>query len=138
MKKLIKLSETDMKEQFCSYEIALKLKELGFDEPCFGSYFSNKSLWIEDEIDFTALPQGVEYSFDAPLWQQVEQWFRDKYNIHITILKGNYSNNEINNQLCYYYSIPGKLGMCYNRYNTYEEAREQAILKALELCLNKK
>lgn len=27
-----------MKEQFCTYEIASKLKELGFDEPCLGLY----------------------------------------------------------------------------------------------------
>ena len=28
-----------MKKQFVPYEIALKLKELGFDEPCFGGLF---------------------------------------------------------------------------------------------------
>ena len=34
-----------MKEQFCTYEIALKLKELGFDEPCFGYYTPMKE-WM--------------------------------------------------------------------------------------------
>ena len=29
-----------MKEQFVTYEIALKLKELGFDEPCIAYYFN--------------------------------------------------------------------------------------------------
>lgn len=27
-----------IRNQFCSYEIALKLKELGFDEKCFAIY----------------------------------------------------------------------------------------------------
>ena len=34
-----------VKEQFVSYEIALKLKELGFDEPCFGYYTPMKE-WM--------------------------------------------------------------------------------------------
>lgn len=29
-----------MKEQFVTYEIALKLKELGFDEKCVASYYT--------------------------------------------------------------------------------------------------
>lgn len=145
-----------MKEQFVTYEIALKLKELGFDEECLAYYTKDKEFILlsakkrgelvghgsvrnalfkylkENDRTYGEL-FTLSNSIAAPLWQQVEQWFRDKYNIHITILKGNYSNNEINNQLCYYYSIPGKLGICYNRYNTYEEAREQAILKAIEI-----
>ena len=31
-----------MEEEFVIYEIALELKELGFDEPCFAWYVSEK------------------------------------------------------------------------------------------------
>ena len=31
-----------MREQFIPYEQALNLKELGFDEPCFATYNSDK------------------------------------------------------------------------------------------------
>jgi hypothetical protein len=31
-----------MEKEFISYEIALKLKELGFDEPCFDFYDNNQ------------------------------------------------------------------------------------------------
>ena len=31
-----------MEEQFVTYEIALKLKELGFNEECFGYYHVNE------------------------------------------------------------------------------------------------
>ena len=31
-----------MKDQFVTYEIALKLKELGFDEECFAYYLDKK------------------------------------------------------------------------------------------------
>ena len=30
-----------MNKQFVTYEIALKLKELGFDEKCIASYYTN-------------------------------------------------------------------------------------------------
>ena len=36
-----------MKEQFVTYEIALKLKELGFDEDCFGYYRPMKEWMME-------------------------------------------------------------------------------------------
>ena len=36
-----------MKEQFVTYEIALKLKELGFDEKCFGYYRPMKEWMME-------------------------------------------------------------------------------------------
>ena len=39
---LVELKWLIMREQFCSYEIALKLKELGFDEPCIAYYFIEK------------------------------------------------------------------------------------------------
>ena len=38
-----------MKNQFVSYEIALALKELGFDEECFGWFYLNKPSYIEYE-----------------------------------------------------------------------------------------
>ena len=33
-----------MREQFIPYEQALNLKELGFDEPCFATYNSDKKV----------------------------------------------------------------------------------------------
>ena len=41
-----------MKNEFIPYEQALALKELGFDELCFGGYYSNQdnvNLWFFKE-----------------------------------------------------------------------------------------
>ena len=35
-----------MKKQFVSYEIALALKELGFDEECIGFYYNENNFEI--------------------------------------------------------------------------------------------
>ena len=81
-----------MEEQFITYEIALKLKELGFNEECFCTFDngvlsrnpSNKMdgkpiqtkpyTWVNSKVHNTVIT--------APLWQQVIDWLREKgYNI---------------------------------------------------------
>ena len=79
-----------MKNQFCSYEIAKQLKELGFDEECLASYHNTKIIGYEKESWLVLngdSDQFLESTFicKAPLWQQVIDWFKEKYNIHIEI-----------------------------------------------------
>ena len=62
-----------MKEQFCTFEIALKLKELGFDEPCLGYY--------EQTLDSRPLiitNYEEDLYLKAPLWQQAISFLFDK------------------------------------------------------------
>lgn len=155
-----------MKEQFVTYEIALKLKELGFDEPCFG-YYDEESFYKDviacsefdlnyaggrnvfhenfhaitnnelDELGSFSMKYDTEESYDrwgAPLWQQCEQWFRDKYNIHITIT----SQSQESWQWHIQFPHDSLNKMWEEDFYTYEEAREQAILKAIELCQKEK
>ena len=64
-----------MEKEFAPYELAVKLKELGFDEPCFGYYRIDEK--------FMALTNYHENYNDsdsrisAPLWQQAFDWFRE-------------------------------------------------------------
>ena len=83
-----------MKEQFVTYEIAVKLKELGFKEYCFCCYKKHIScniLTFEYELSESLVSNIFCRNFDfdslvaAPLWQQVIDWLREKYNLHITI-----------------------------------------------------
>ena len=80
-----------MESQFVPYEIALKLKQNGFDEPCFGTYNSfgvftrsnseypldknsvqlYDDLWLEAIKPFGHTPDML---CTAPLWQQVVDW----------------------------------------------------------------
>jgi len=64
-----------MKTEFIPYEQALELKELGFNEPCFG-YF--------DKEDDNTLKFDVCYetkNLAAPTFSQAFRWFREKYNM---------------------------------------------------------
>jgi len=73
-----------MEKEFILYEQALALKELGFDEPCFGCYdekgvfgltvMSIKQYYINIKED--------TWNCSAPLYQQAFRWFREKYKIN--------------------------------------------------------
>ena len=84
-----------MKKQFVTYEIALKLKELGFDEECLAWFDENKEIQIAPDVykkwtskPLTNLNIIKVFNIDcitAPLYQQVTDWIREKHNIHIEI-----------------------------------------------------
>ena len=130
-----------MKKEFVTYEIDLKLKELGFDEECIGVFDRNGKISGIDFIDISNL-QGINYScishnypILAPLYQQAIDWIREKYNISLEIFTLSYHNSI---QYCFNIkkledttiSVLHK-GNIY--YPSYYEAREQGILKAIEL-----
>jgi|LakMenE18May11ns_1017448.scaffolds.fasta_scaffold9858431_3 hypothetical protein len=71
---------TNYKKEFVPHKQALALKELGFDELCFG-WYSNDGTFYEGKM---TIHQGLLL---APLYQQAFRWFREKYNIHIRIEK---------------------------------------------------
>jgi hypothetical protein len=76
-----------MKNEFIPYEQAVELKELGFDEPCFGRYdgwakYKGK-IWYE----MPNLGKGWIPAEDvlAPLYQQAFRWFREKFGLRASI-----------------------------------------------------
>lgn len=84
-----------MKEQFVTYEIALKLKELGFDKKCFG-YFGIQNE-VEIEISYNSNPNLIRRNFiSAPLWQQVIDWCDSKGLLVGTIIVDNLYKSTIN------------------------------------------
>ena len=148
-----------IQSQFCSYEIALKLKELGFDEKCLGfwdvSQINNSCIELRygmgifksTSIELSKYPKNVL----APLWQQCIDWFKEKHDIFVFIDMGKYydsyegaypfqtwckiyKHKELINSI----TVRNKLDNENFIFYSYEEAREQAILKAIELCQKKK
>lgn len=59
-----------MNKEFVPYELALKLKQLGFDEPCIATH-GYLELYINTD----------DGHIKAPLYQQAFRWFREKYKL---------------------------------------------------------
>lgn len=81
-----------MEKEFVPYELAVKLKELGFDEPCFGHFgsitepeelqiFPNTESCLEPE---DMINSNLDYglSCTAPTFSQAFRWFRENYNLN--------------------------------------------------------
>jgi hypothetical protein len=76
-----------MKNEFTPYGRALKLKELGFDESCFGFYYDDGELKIK-EGNISRLGY-----INAPTFSQAFRWFREKYGLFGYVFdreRGNY------------------------------------------------
>jgi hypothetical protein len=102
-----------MKNEFVTYEQALALKELGFKEDCLASYYhAGKRLGIGEYNNHG------NYTILAPLKQQVFRWFREKYDLFISIM--HYENGYSINDL--------------RRFDTYEEAENACIDKLIEMA----
>ena len=73
-----------MEKQFVTYEIALKLKELGFDEECCALYRKDRLYPI---LGFEKINSTKQSVITAPLWQQVFDWLFSKLNFYCPNIK---------------------------------------------------
>ena len=70
-----------MTKEFVPYEQALALKELGFDEICFGYYDP------QGKFQYSYTPLGYFNSRTiVPLYQQAFRWFREKHELYHSII----------------------------------------------------
>lgn len=103
-----------MEKEFVPYDSALRLKNLGFDEPCFGFYYDDGGeLQIKEGNHFL-----IGY-LNAPLYQQAFRWFREK----------------LKDSAIEPYSIVAHIS--YNRKITFEEAELACLEKLLEIVEQK-
>jgi hypothetical protein len=109
---------------FVPYEQALALKELGFDEPCFGYYDASNLEKYEFIIQNNVKNSDFIFGMTAPLYQQAFRWFREKYGLS--------GNIDCCDKLCEWNIKSSKLdkSIFSNNIQSYEEA-ELACLKNL-------
>lgn len=125
-----------MEEEFVPYELALELKELGFDEPCIQFYYKSGTL-----NNSVATYGFKNWNFDnghlnAPLYQQVFDWFRRVYDYEYRIVKaGETYFYEIDNTKPFFERLEGELLDMQSGwiYKTYEEARLECLKKLIEI-----
>lgn len=130
-----------MTKEFISYEQALSLKELGFDEPCLGRYYYKESYSMlnpnsgETELvfEFGQYIKQTEITILAPTFSQCFRWFREKYT-----LKGHVEAVEYLDETpdTYHWSIFNKCNSGDDQL-TYEEAELECLRKLIEIVKNK-
>jgi hypothetical protein len=108
-----------MIKEFIPYELALELKQLGFDEPCLGYYLAS-TLFISNDNVYNSTDIPV---IKAPLYSQAFRWFRNKFNCHHTI---NLNKKYVG---IAYSSV---VNFSIDEFNTYEEAELACLKKLIE------
>ena len=149
-----------MEKQFLTCEQSLRLKTLGFNEPCFGYYVDGElrgiNLGIEEMGGFG--PYYKRFGFHtiknsdvtnmnkiiatAPLRQQAFDWFRNKYRLsHIiydllddyeaTVIEWTLSEDKI------VHEFPQRKNIEYpnNRFDSWDEAETACIIKIIDIII---
>ena len=118
-----------MKNEFVPYEIALAMKELGFNELCFSYY----DYGILEDVEFYKEKDNGHVI--APLYQQAFKWFRKKYNMYCPIMPadlGKYEEGNPDFQAGIYTREPVDVESL-NTFKTYEEAELACLKKLIEI-----
>jgi hypothetical protein len=131
-----------MEREFCSYEQALALKELGFNEECL----EDRKLCSNREQPGGCQLHNLHCSYPnctidktiepipLPLKQQVFRWFREEYNLKSCIM---FRHNMEDDKEYYDWLIKGQ-EVIYRHFTTYEEAENACIDKLIELAKEQK
>jgi hypothetical protein len=121
-----------MEKEFVPYELALELKELGFDEPCVGYYHLNEG--YTKGYAFCYFNEPKRYESDSavltPTFSQAFRWFREKHALCIVIKPIDDKNLELGYNLL-------KNGLMMGSYLTYEEAELACLQKLIEIVKTK-
>jgi hypothetical protein len=131
-----------MNKEFCTYEQALALKELGFDEPCILLYRGLDTQPVcqmgyefktEKNSDYN---DETNYWLTVPTYSQAFRWFREKHNLSGGIHQSGDMDDRYTfriNFTCYPHNSVGR-GDEYS----YPEAESACLDKLIEIVRNTK
>ena len=131
-----------MKNEFIPYAQALELKELGFDEPCFATFYKKELSQYpnsrEEETGFNITPfelvKNTEVvgliadTITAPTFSQAFRFFREKYDLDVI------SKPHIRKTKKY---VCDPVNIRLEAKNTYEEAELECLKKLIQIIKEK-
>ena len=126
-----------MNEDFVSYELAVRLKEKGFNRPCCGYYHVGKGDdSFEACISSDFLNSLNEYRVGAPTISQVLKWLREEKLILIGLSPmQEYGGDEVIEWCSTVYKADKQGGLSWKE-EFYYQSYEQAALAGIEYVLD--
>jgi hypothetical protein len=147
-----------MEKEFVNYNQALKLKELGFDEPCFGfyqlEYGEIRPIMVDDDEQYRLTGYRTcknseipKHYTSAPTFSQAFRWFREKYQIFPEVLTDCTTEPKFVFTYNKFFGNPkdlteqewgweNNIGQYSELYRSYEEAELDCIDKLIEIVEN--
>lgn len=128
-----------MENEFVPYKQALELKELGFNQPCFGYYTGDKK-HLQLRPNMGRMNEPSDDVPTAPTFSQVFRWFREEFKISGEISSDFYLEGKDNEWEYNIYQLgiedDGYIGTL-NIFKTYEKAELECLKKLIEIVKNK-
>jgi hypothetical protein len=121
-----------MEKEFIPYTLALDMKSIGFDEPCFGFYNNAEAIpYIKQDLT-DELKLIYTGDFEAPTFSQCFRWFRENYGLYHSIGLDNSLENDVN---CDYVIInhSQSISELETDFKCYEEAELECLKKLIEI-----
>lgn len=144
----------EYQKEFAPHEVALAMRDMDFDKPCFAVYTDNSGgeikfmpmLWQHPKTNsllkkLNTMPSGEglfigidKNGCSAPTYQQAFKWFREEYNIDTFPSKtyNYYFHIYVNDELYEENGIKPLL-----EGETFEEAQEVCLRKLIEIIKEK-
>jgi hypothetical protein len=130
-----------MEKELVPYEIALELKNIGFEELCFAYYCEDVGYglkYVRPQFleDFNKRSGTYYNDISAPLKQQVFRWFREKYDLDCYIESKYLTTGE----RCYDYTIlidDGEETDDGKRWRTFKEAELKCLTGLIDIVKKK-
>jgi len=128
-----------MNKEFVTYEQALALKELGFDEPCWAWWHIEDcdTRFCYSEQRSPIINSRETEIVGLPTFSQAFRWFREKHKLESIVVPSGNSEGKTNG---YYFEIIfdfSKDNIESDSYPSYEEAEQACLDKLIEICKNK-
>lgn len=123
-----------MRDQFVTYEIALRLKEKGFAERCLSAYRNSDG---EELLMAVGLWESKQDTYDgfclAPLWQQAIDWLIQEGFISIINILADHNKHESHGIIPFYHVTltGGRKSGIGDSSESLNDAMSKAILKIL-------
>jgi len=125
------------KNEFVPYDVALAMKELGFDKECLAIYYD-----AEDGVKYTEptwkllvggkIDEENEHEVQAPLYQQAFRWFREVHKIEATVSCFYSDKLDIPYEKRQYHAFIIRKGVISkSKYTTYEKAQDACLKKLI-------
>ncbi len=124
----------NMQKEFVHYELAVKLKELGFNEPCLTCYDKLEMIASHSKNVFDYKNYNTSgYIVSRPTFSQAFRWFREEHNLpyNLELLESGWD---------YVIYVDGGDDIDYGDgpFKTYEEAELACLIKLIEIVEQQK
>lgn len=124
-----------IEEQFVSFDTAKKLKEVGFDAPCYVQYSDRGVQW---DASYPENFNADDWGYSCPTQALAARWLREVHHLHVFAF---FDYVERDWTYCVADISPvtaeGGMDLSESNYPTYEEAMQDALQEAIKLIKNK-